>query len=196
MSREESHVVTALAALCKLLNIKCAVQIGAWDGYEVEVVRSTVPCRGVAIEGDTRSVPCSPGLEYHYALIGATNCVMDFYLHPNAELSGQFPRGENSEEKVRLQQHRLDTFCEALGIKPDALIIDTEGSTLDVLEGCGAMLDSVNLVYAECQTYVMRPGIRPLADVDAFLAVRGLTRHHGLPSYSAGSQGNYTWARQ
>ena len=121
---------------------------------------------------------------------------MPFYLHQNTGLSGHFPRGDSDSEICVLAQHvRLDHFCGIRYIEPDALIIDTEGSTMEALEGCGFILDNLKVVYAECQTQEIRPGIRLLPEVDKLLVAHGMTQHEGLPSYDVGSQGNYTWIR-
>ena len=120
-----------------------------------------------------------------------------FYVHKTSGLSSPFVRGDSDEEARQFGQERLDTFCAVRGISPlpDALIIDTEGSTLDVLEGCGAILNGVKLVYAEVQTCEIRPGMRLLPEVDAFLAARGFALRPGLPAYDGGAQGNYTWTK-
>lgn len=198
MSREDNKIVHSLIDLCKQRRIQCCIQIGAEDGYEVNMIRETLQCRGIAIEGDTRCKSMSQFLEYHHLVIGATNCMTEFYVHKNAGLSSTFPRKQD-ETKVMSQQYRLDTFCENRGgIHPDALIIDTEGSAMDVLEGCGELLDGVNVVYSECQQKELRPGIRLAGEIETLLAVHGMTRHHGPPSYWDAdnfNQGNYTWVR-
>lgn len=94
-----------------------------------------------------------------------------------------------------MRMWRLDTFCAAYSIKPDALIVDTEGSGLDVLEGAGDLLDDVKLIYAELQNAVIRPGVRLRPEVESFLSVRGFTQHSELPTYDAGGQGNFTYVR-
>lgn len=203
MSHEEDQVVAALADLCKRYGVTTLIQVGAGDGYEAYRVKETTGCRAICIEADGRhpqAYQCLRSgmtLEYHRALIGATDCVMPFYTHPTPDLSGQFPRGDNGEERHDLPQQRLDTFCATWGIVPDALVIDTEGSSMDVLEGCGALLDGLKIVYAEVQNYEMRPGIRPVGQVDALLSAHGMTQHRTLPSYAVGAaQYNMTWVRQ
>lgn len=195
MSRERNDIAYSLAALCQKMQISCVVQVGAEDGFEADCIREATGCRAVAIDADPKSVKMSPWLEAHETLIGASHTVMDFYVHKVDGLSSQFTREDGAEEKVAMPQQRLDYFCQQHGIEPDALIIDTEGTTLDVLEGCGALLDNVRLIYAEVQTSVIRPGMRLLPEVEAFLSARGFVRREGRPSYHEGPQGNYTWVR-
>lgn len=195
MSHEEDHVVGALVDLFKAMNVTCLVQVGAGDGYEAHEIQKAIGCRAVAIEGDSRQPQHSTTVEYHQALIGATDCNVNFYLNNTPDLSSECARGEGEVLTV-LPQQRLDTFCDTHGITPDALIIDTEGTTLDVLEGCGRYMDGIRAIYAECQVAPLRPGVRHVNEVAAFLEVRGFTRHHGLPSYGETcGQGNFTWVR-
>lgn len=197
MSHEDQHIIIGLIDLCRQQEVKCLVQVGAEDGYEADKIRAATGARVIAIEGDTRCAPCAPDLEYHYALIGATDCATAFYITGSIGLSGHFLRNDGqAQTRVELPQRRLDTFCAQHAIEPDALIIDTEGTTLEVLEGCGELLDRVKLIYAECQGSVIREGVRLIGEVDTFLAARGFTQHQGIPSYGVGaSQGNYTWVK-
>lgn len=199
MTHEQDHVVGALVDLCRAHNVKCVLQVGAGDGYEADCIRGAIGCRAVAVDGDSRSVPYSPSLEFHRSLIGATNCVTAFFTSPdNPELSTEIVRGEDFPHQTRheLMQRRVDTLCDYHGIRPDALIIDTEGTALDVLEGCGdAILSGLKVVYAEVQHPPLRGGMRIAEEVDAFLLSRGMVKHNALPSYGAGSQSNWTWVR-
>ena len=121
-----------------------------------------------------------------------------FYGHSSPDLSSTIPREDGHERAETLHQYRLDTFCRTHGgIKPDALIIDTEGTTLDVLEGCGTLLDNMKVIYAECQTSDPRPSVRHVNDVDALLVAHGMTQHTKEPSYARWqTQGNFTWVRK
>ena len=194
MSSEEPNVCNELADLCGSMNIKCLVQVGAENGFEASFIQKKTGCEAVCIDGDTRCKPIEGNVKYFHEVIGATDGPGMFYVNPNHGLSSQIQREEDPGFYV--QEQRLDTFCEKNGIAPDALIIDTEGTTMEVLEGATRILDGVRMIYAECQTHVIRPGIRLLGEIDAFLVARGFTRRDGPPSYSCGSQGNYTWVRK
>lgn len=197
MNHEELRIVAALVALCKQLDIHCAVQVGAEDGYEAGEIAKATGCRAVAIEADERCIAHAvEGVEFHTALIGGEDLdEVPFYRHSSFGLSTKVSREGEGEELLALPQRRLDTFCRELDITPDALIIDTEGTTLDVLEGSTGVIDGVRLVYAECQSSVIRPGVRLVGEVNEWLAVRGFVQHEGLPAYDAGGQGNYCWRR-
>lgn len=197
MTHEEPPVVAALIALCKEMRITCVVQVGAEDGFEAAEIARATGCRAVALEADDRCIGNAVGgVEFHVALIGATDCdTSTFYRNTSAGLSSMLSRNENSQEALTMPQRRLDTFCAAFDLRPDALVIDTEGTTLDVLKGSTGLIDGVRLIYAEVQTQEIRPGVSLLPDVDAFLAERGFVRREGLPSYPAGGQGNYTYVR-
>lgn len=196
MSREEDDVVTALSNLCGSMELRCVVQVGAEDGYEVHQAAIRNPgMRAIAIEAEPKRVPCNEALEFHHAVIGATDCQTVFYRHSTPGLSGHFAREDGCETKVEVEQRRLDHFCAEHGIVPDGLIIDTEGTTLEVLEGCGALLDGVRMVYAEVQTTEIRPGIRLLPEVHEFLVSRGFVERGGPPSYGGPPQCNRTWVK-
>ena len=195
MTREQDDVIGSLVALCKRMEIKTLVQVGAEDGFESREIAAATGCRAICFEPDVRTGPISPGLEWHQQAVGATDGQVVFYVHKTSGLSGQLSR-EDGETKEMVPQTRLDTFCMTRKIQPDAIIIDTEGTTLDVLEGCGHILLRTKMLYCEVQTTVFRAGMRLLPEVDAFLAIRGFTAHHGMPSYGAGdAQGNMTWIR-
>lgn len=197
MSREEPHIVASLIDLCRKLDIKCVVQVGAQDGFEAAEIAHAIACRAVAIEADSR---CSDhkvsGVEYHVALIGADDCDAEkFYRHESHGLSSKIPRGVNGEELLAMPQRRLDTFCRELDIIPDALIIDTEGTCMDVLLGATGVLGGIKLVYAEVQTREDRKGVSLLPAVDAWMAERGFVKRDGHPAYSVEAQGNFTYVR-
>ena len=197
MNHEEPHVIAALVALCKQMDVRCVVQVGAEDGFEAAEIARATGGRAIAIEADERCFNHrADGVEFHTALIGATDCeAATFYRHVSFGLSSMLKRGDGGEEALELPQHRLDTFCAALDVRPDALVIDTEGTTLDVLKGATGILGGVRLIYAEVQTAEIRPGVSLLPDVEAWLTERGFVRREGLPAYYPGSQGNYTFWR-
>ena len=193
---EAAEVVNTLSGLCAEMKVKTLIQVGAGDGYEAFTIAGLMGCRAIAIEGDTRCTPCSPWLEFHHMLIGATDCTMPFYLHNSMCLSSQITRG-GKEIRIETEQQRLDTFCSRrANLIPDGLIIDTEGTTMDVLEGCEDLLRHLKIVYAEIQTQEIRPGIRLVGEVNELLTGAGMIKHEALPSYDGGAQGNLTWIRK
>lgn len=197
MSREEPHVVAALVDLCQQYQVKTLFQVGACDGYEAYEVSSRTGCRVVCFEPDPACAPMARAIDWHEVMVGATDCVATFYAHPSRGLSTQLKRGDGDETEMQLRQTRLDTFCEKHGVKPDGLIVDTEGTTMDVLEGCGSeILNELKIVYAETQLTPFRPGMRVVGEVDALLSMHGMSRSFSRPAYGAeDSQGNSLWIR-
>ena len=196
-THEEEHIVGSLIALCKELRIQCVVQVGAEDGFEAGEIARATGCRAVAVEADDRCIVHKvDGVEFHNVLIGATDsAAIPFYRNTQMGLSGTLSRSDGGQEVFDLPMRRLDTFCQSLDIIPDALIIDTEGTCLDVLNGATGVLGGVKLIYAEVQTEKIRPGVSMKVDVDAWLKERGFVERHGLPSYGACGQGNFTYVR-
>lgn len=195
MSSEEPHVIAALIEVCRQQNVKTLIQIGAEDGYEGDCIRRALGCRVVCIEPDPKCGPCSHLLEWHEVVIGDNNDMTNFYLNAARGLSSKVPRADSLEILAVMPQTRLDKFCRVHAIKPDALIIDVEGSTLDVLEGAGSLLEFINFIYAEVSHDKTR-GERADADTaDAYLKERGFRRSMELPTYSAGGQSNWTFLR-
>lgn len=194
VSREEPHVVAALVALCKQMDVRCVVQVGAGDGYEAEEIAKATGARAVAIDADS-GIRFVEGVEAYVAVIGADNRPsVPFYFSSTPGLSTLFSRGAN-EECVHMPMRRLDSFCALWNIVPDVLIIDVEGATVDVLEGAGHLLDGVKLIYAEVNSVPIRPGIRTVDAVDDILLPLGFTHHRALPSYDGGAQSNLTYLR-
>lgn len=195
MSQEEPATVAALIKLCKEKEIACLVQIGAEDGYEADEIRKATGCRAICTDPDPKCVPVSNSLEFHEVLIGGENSIVNFFINSVPGLSSKIAREDSQEMLVCIPQYRLDRFCEKYDIEPDALIIDTEGTTMDVLMGCGGLLNGVKLIYAEVQHSGFRGPHGQAMEVDAYLIERGFKRSMELPTYSAGEQSNWTWMR-
>lgn len=195
VSAEEAHVVAALIKLCQQHNVRTLLQIGAEDGYEANEIRLATGCRAICVEPDPKCGPASEGLEWHEVLIGEDNSVVDFFLHSVHGLSSKVGRNDGNEIRVTLPQITLEKFCRRHRIYPDALIIDAEGATMDVLAGAGPVTNTVKLVYAEVSHDTSR-GTRAMdTEVDAYLTGRGFKRSMELPTYSCGGQSNWTWTR-
>jgi FkbM family methyltransferase len=188
------HVCDALVGLAKEYSVKCVVQIGAEDGYECNFIREQTECVAVAIDGDPKTSPCSALIRFCRGIIGGDNRMADFYINEQLGLSGKIGRGSR-EQHIAVEQLTLDSFCESHGLAPDMLIIDTEGTALDVLSGGANVLKGVRVIYAEVQTREIRPGVSLLPSVDAFLVGHGFECRPGLPGYMADGQGNFTWVK-
>lgn len=195
MSREEPHIIQALIDLFYKMRITCVIQVGAEDGYEADELRKATGCHAVCIEPDPKCDPVSTKLDWHEVIIGAENSIVNFYINGSIGLSSKYPRSDAQEMLACMPQIRLDKFCEKHRIKPDALIIDVEGTSMDVLHGCGNLLDDIKIVYCEVCHDDSRGPDGLAVDVDAYLTERGFKRSMELPTYRAGGQSNWTFIR-
>lgn len=197
MTHEADGVCDALVALAVEHGIRCVMQIGAEDGYEAWYIRDSVGGRAVAIDGDPKTTPCTDDIEFYRCLIGPINTLRKFYVNEGMGLSTVIPRYDSMEQAIMAEQFTLDTICAMQDVKPDMLIIDTEGTALEVLSGGEETLKGVKVVYAEVQLKEIRPGVSLLTDVDTFLWARGFVKVDGPQNYedSLGTQANRTWVR-
>lgn len=164
------------------------VNVGAEDGFEAAIIEGSIPGSTVYRFEPNRG---TEGLWYGL-VVGATDGVATFYRMEDSALSSTYNRtGSIPEER---EQVRLDTWAKSADIpRIDALFIDTEGSTLDVLVGAGDLLDSVTFVCAEVQEVPLY-GNHPLVpEVESYLASHGLSRAPG--GYAGGQQWNRFYAR-
>jgi 2-O-methyltransferase len=78
------------------------------------------------------------------------------------------------ESQVTVRVERLDTFCRREGISGvDFVYLDVQGAELQVLEGAGALLQSIRAVWLEVEAVELYAG-QPLApEVDAFMKASG-----------------------
>lgn len=187
--REQEHVILALTKLCREMGVTNLLQVGAEDGYEAYFIAEATGCSAHAIEADPKCAPFIAGLDFHRAYIGAENAdKVPFYIHPISGLSSPLPRFTKNEKVRNYRMVTLDTFCANTGIKPDALIIDTEGTTLAVLKGATETLRKVKMIYAEVQNNDTK--------VAQFLAEQGFTFVSDSPSYTVETQSNWTWVKR
>lgn len=190
MACEEQHVVDSLIDLMRCYRIKHLVDVGSESGMESITISNATGCSVTMIEGNPDVAAMYPWVTN--AVIGATSGPSTFYGANQPGLSSLFNRGG---KEFSVNVIRLDSFCADRGISPDALIIDTEGTTYDVLLGAGDLLNSVRVIYAEVQNIPLYPGGKLANDVDSLLSNIGFQKRPGLPSYDAGVQSNITWVR-
>jgi FkbM family methyltransferase len=196
VSHEEESVVRALIDLAEEYEITCVMQVGAEDGYEADRIRSETGALAICIDGDPKVTSCSTNIIFYRCLVGDEDKMVDFWVHEQSGLSSKIARKDSCEQHVVLEQYRIDSICKTHDIKPDMLIVDTEGTTLEVLRGAGDILNRIRVIYAEVQTREIRPGVSLLPSVDAFLVERGFKRREGIPEYMSEGQGNFTWVKE
>jgi hypothetical protein len=189
---ESDDVILALDLVVGPVDV--IVSVGCGDGYELSNLHAG---RKIGIDAHPEMSACLFGGDFHPGLaISHVSGVAEFWDGPSPGCSSLHNRGGKSRI---VQVLRLDDFLWRMGVsKVDALLIDTEGTTLDVLIGCGKILDTARVVYAEVQFNQIYPNGKLFPEVNDFLVSRGftLTDPDKLPSYDAGDQGNRLWVRK
>lgn len=160
------------------------VQVGCLDGYEgLYVKKGMKNCtRVVGFEANPYA-KILEGVEPRRVAIGHYNGQGMLTAADQAGLSSLKDRGGH---KLFVEVMRLD---DALAPSPqcDLLIIDVEGTLLDVLAGGPETLNQARLVVAEVTN-------EQRAEAEKILAAHGLTFMEGY-GYSAGSQANWFYGR-
>ncbi len=185
---ESEEVVRALVKAFG--KVRTVIDVGCGDGYEVSQVDAD---RRIGIDANPDTPRLFTNVEYFTTAIGASNCRGTLYAADVPGCSSLMNRGGAT---LITPIERLDTFCDRNDIcDVDALIIDTEGTTFDVLEGAGELLESIRYIYAEVQLVHLYP--TPMfQEVDTRLKLWGFSRVDNLPSYTGEVQANYLWIRQ
>lgn len=182
-------VAKAIAYYCPANPI--VANVGADNGFEAGVIEELVP--GAIVY---RFEPCGGADDtrprWNNLVIGATDGPVTFYRMGDTALSSTYNRGGSTPEQR--EQVRLDTWARNNGLgRIDALFIDTEGSTLDVLAGAGDLLASVTFICAEVQTSKLYGDNALVSEVEEYLGRFNLVRVPG--GYPGGQQENRFYAR-
>lgn len=184
---ETEEVVEALVKAFG--RVRTVIDVGSGDGYEVSRIDAD---RRIAIDAHPGVPRLYTNVEYFTTAISDFDGVAPFYTGPSPGCSSLYDRGG---EVLPTPVARLDTFCQDRGIvHVDALIIDTEGTTYDVLVGATELTPSLKFIYAEVQIERLYPN-KLFHEVNAYLESCGFSRMDTLPSYTAGDQANYLWTR-
>lgn len=159
------------------------VQVGCLDAYEARWVKDKMKnCSGVI--GFEPNPNARDVEEIDFRRVAISNFNGKAMLS-SVEHSGLSSLNDRGGEKVEVDVQTLDS---ALGGSDcNVLIIDTEGTTLDVLEGAQESLKQCKLVIAEVQTEIRE-------QVKDYLSERGLEYMEGH-GYNCGPQANWFYAR-
>ena len=183
------EVAKAIAYYCPPSPV--VVNVGAEDGFEAAIIEARVPGSTVyrfePCNGDNDTRP-----HWSNLVVGATDGPTTFYRMGDTALSSTYNRtGSEPEER---EQTRLDTWARGIGLGHiHALLIDTEGSTLDVLVGAGGLLGSVAFICAEVQETKLYGDNALVGEVEDHLAKYNIVRVPG--GYPGGQQENRFYAR-
>ena len=126
-----------------------------------------------------------------------------FNVSSNAGLSSSiFTFGDHSKlwsdiemvRTVQLTSTRLDTLLQRHAIDVgayQALLLDTQGSELLVLQGAGDLLERFEFIQAEAADFNAYQGACQLRDLDAFLRTQGFRRVLKVPMAGRAEIGHY-----
>jgi len=96
-------------------------------------------------------------------------------LRPNREVLDKFHLSSNWDIRdiFKIETQRLDTFLNKSGICPDAIKIDVQGLSFQVIEGMGEKLYDFILIEAECEFRQIYENQSLFHDVSKFLDEKG-----------------------
>ena len=87
-----------------------------------------------------------------------------------------WPWEHNAQKEVEVQGYRLDDYCVAAKIdRVDAIWMDVQGAELKVLQGAGARLADVQVIFTEAGVEAYYEGHMLKPELDQFLASQGFT---------------------
>jgi hypothetical protein len=87
-----------------------------------------------------------------------------------------WPWEHNAQKEVEVQGYRLDDYCVAAKIdRVDAIWMDVQGAELKVLQGAGARLADVQVIFTEAGVEAYYEGHMLKPELDKFLASQGFT---------------------
>ena len=182
--------------MARLDDLTVVADIGArygmhpsWNGFDA-------PMRYIAFEPDTeeadrlRAIYTDNAIfsyEVHETALDRQTGERDFHLLKHRGLSSclkpdltsecfrHLKPGQAEIEKIlKIKTERTDDFFKKLGVMPDFLKVDTEGTEHDVIEGCEAMLEmSVLGIRSSCNFQPCFIGQKLFSESHDYLMARG-----------------------
>lgn len=185
--------------------IRLVMDIGAADGGDTLALKRLFPdARVIAVEGlptnFQRHLSWLTEVEAYCAVIGSREAEAPFFEKSVAGVHGLYER--ESDDTVRVHTVRVETlesFCRRVGVEAiDVLKVDVEGGTLDVLEGCGALVDGLKALHVESEAVPFFRGQRLDQAVTRFLSERGFRMvyregRQGVTGQIVGQQYDSVW---
>lgn len=172
---------------------KVVFEIGAYDGVDVEEIKSNFgnDCSIHAFEPDPESFA---KLELYYKPEGVicNNIALSNYVGNTKFVKCWDPSLEDQskrdlwyktaqslrhntkhhilgkkiiEEEIDVPVTTINNYCELNNVKPDALLIDTQGSEWEVLKGASNVLSNVKVIMCEWSTKELYVGQKMLPDI-------------------------------
>ena len=162
----------------KYLNsdIKTIFEIGSLNGADALYLKEQFPNADVhAIEGLESNYNLHLKdlklINTHNAIISSYDGTTKWHVKDTNGIHSIFDRGQEYGTTVLEKKcQTLKTFCENLGISSiDVIKIDVEGATLEVLEGCSDLLDTVKMMHVEAESEEFFKGQRTYSELHLFL---------------------------
>lgn len=188
------------------LELRTVVDVGAnlgqfsllaWQLFPGAKIHAFEPQRGPAEVFLKLFPPSSPARLYR-AAIGTRSGEIEMHISRRHDSSSLLPISQamttvfpGTEEvgRERVSVAPLASFLSAEDIAAPALLkIDVQGAELDVLQGCGELLERFRYVYVELSFVVLYVGQALCGEVIAYLAGRGF-RLRGVHNLSEDRQG-------
>lgn len=88
--------------------------------------------------------------------------------------------GHDLVEKVTLDVKTVDTYCREFNYKPDILMLDTQGSEYEILEGAKETLKNVNGIILEWSSDELYEGMKQLSEIEKLLNSHGFVMKEKL----------------
>ena len=163
--------------LMKPFDPKIIMEIGSLNGADSILFKKSFPdSRVITIEG----LPANYSLylknfftniETYNLVINSYDGVVDYFEKDVNGIHGIYDRGsEYGTKKLSLPCMRIDSFCNVNNINYiDAVKIDVEGATLEVLESFGDILKTVKIMHIETEDYEFFKNQHLQSDVHKFL---------------------------
>jgi len=152
------------------------IEVGSLNGDDAKFYKLNFPNTEVfAIEGSpdnfNRYLKNEKEIKTFNHIICNFNGNIDFYIKDQNGINGIFDRGSKYNGlKITRPCITLDKFCEDNNIsKIDALKIDVEGATLNVLLGMSNMLSKTKIMHIETETHSFFKGQSLHTEVVNFL---------------------------
>lgn len=177
-----------LAAL-RRLDVKTCIDIGANNGQFSVLCQYLFP--GIAIFAfeplpevaqQCRRALGNDRAQVKTCALGARDSRSQFYVTERSDSSSLLVPGTAQERAygsrvagaVDVEVRRLDHVLTAAQIAGPALMkLDVQGAELDVLEGCGALLETIDYIYLEGSFVELYEGQALVTDIVSFLGRRG-----------------------